>query len=116
MLIGANLLCCAAPGCPFSPVPVDFFQIQGMGGGMMGMGGMGGGMPGMGMGAPAAAPGGFPGGFPGMPGVLPGPPSVGGMGGGVDPMATPIPTPFLGVNGMITADVLDDNHEYKEVG
>jgi hypothetical protein len=116
MLIGANLLCCAAPRCPFSPVPVDFFQIQGMGGGMMGMGGMGGGMPGMGMGAPAAAPGGFPGGFPGMPGVLPGPPSVGGMGGGVDPMATPIPTPFLGVNGMITADVLDDNHEYKEVG
>lgn len=86
---------------------------MGMGGGM---GGIPGAMPGMGMpAAPAAAPGGFPGAFPGMPGVLPGPPSVGGM-GGVDPMATPIPTPYLGVNGMITADVLDDNDEYKEVG
>lgn len=88
---------------------------------MMGMGaGMPGGLPGMGMGA-AAAPGMMPGmamgaaaGFPGMPGmpaVLPGPPS----GGGVDPMATPIPTPYLGVNGMITADVLGSDEEYKEV-
>lgn len=63
--------------------------------------------------APAAAPGMMPGGFPGMPGVLPGPPSVGSMGG--DALATPIPTPYLGVNGMITADVLDNTDEYKEV-
>lgn len=82
------------------------------------MGGMGmpGAMPNMGMPAPAAAPPMMPQGFPGMPGVqLPGPPSVGSMGGGVDPMATPIPTPFLGVNGMITADVLTSDEEYKEV-
>jgi hypothetical protein len=32
-----------------------------------------------------------------------------------DPLATPIPTPFLGVNGMITADVLATDEEYKEV-
>lgn len=64
---------------------------------------------------PGVIPGMAPGAFPGvMPGVqLPGPPSVGG--GGVDGMATPIPTPFLGVNGMITADVLDNDEEYKEV-
>jgi suppressor of tumorigenicity protein 13 len=87
-----------------------------MGGMMGGMGGgMPGGMPGMGMpAAPAAAPGMMPGGYPGMPGVLPGPPSVGSMGG--DPLASPIPTPYLGVNGMITADVLDNTDEYKEVG
>jgi hypothetical protein len=37
------------------------------------------------------------------------------MGGLGDPLATPIPTPFLGVNGMITADVLATDEEYKEV-
>lgn len=77
----------------------------------MGMGGMPGGMPGMGM--PQAPNPMMPGGFPGMPGVqMPGPPSMGGMG---DPLATHIPTPFLGVNGMITADVLATDEEYKEV-
>lgn len=124
-------MCCGALPCPASHVSTGYVLIfpvlsllcaaVQMAGGMMGMGGgipgamPGMGMPGMGMpGAPAAAPGGFPGGFPGMPGVqLPGPPSGGGVG---DPMATPIPTPYLGVNGMITADVLADDDEYKEVG
>lgn len=88
--------------------------------GMMGMGapaGLPGGLPGMmGVAAPAPAPGVMPGmaaaAFPGMPGVLPGPPSGGPPS---DPMATPIPTPYLGVNGMITADVLSSDEEYKEV-
>jgi hypothetical protein len=37
------------------------------------------------------------------------------MGGMGDPLATPIPTPFLGVNGMITAEVLATDEEYTEV-
>jgi hypothetical protein len=48
-----------------------------------------------------------------MPGVqLPGPPSGGGF---ADPSAIAMPTQFLGVNGMITADVLASDDEYKEV-
>jgi hypothetical protein len=85
------------------------------------------GVPGVLPNAMAAAPvahamppmGGFPGpppaGLPGAPAAAPAPGMM--MGGGVvsDPLATPVPTPFIGVNGMVNGAVLADDTEYREV-
>ena len=71
---------------------------------------------------PGAVPGGPPQGYAGLPPQgLPGPPPT--MGGGPSPGAPPpgfvppsgSPTPFLQVEGMVTAEVLRDDGEYAEV-
>lgn len=88
---------------------VLFLALQsqlGMAASVPGMPGMPAAMPGL-PGAPAAGVPGYPS-APGLPGA-PGGPVV------TDPMATPLPTPFICVTGMVTADVLANDDEYREV-